>query len=486
MLLPRRLAAPLIAIASLLLGAGGAFGVIGFSESAQTPSPARGLLPNGRQLTPQGAQVVLGNLPTGGAVTADGRFLWTVSAGFGSNDVRIVDTIRRRVIQVLPVPGASGGIALDSRHRLAYVSGVTNSRWQPSKKALPGAEGNVILVYQWSASSGLASPLPVIQVRPPPDAPTVQTFPPAPAGTRSSWPQKLAVSPDGTRLLVPLNLADNAAIIDLGHPDRVRYVPTGSYPFAAAILPGGRIGVVTNEAAGTLSIIDLESAAKLADIAGGPPLSHPQSVVIDRAGKTAYVAVSGEDQVVVVNLSERRVERTISVGRSAGLGTMPVALALGPLEGRLFVAESGADEISVIRLPSRGTRPSDNWKLIGRIPVADQPQAVVTVAAKGDRPAQLIWIAAKGLGVGPNLLGPNPLLASDPIYWAFQKDPPTVDVFEGVEYVPALVTGRAGLMKLPSDARIRELAPAASRQLRPVGARPAPANTFSEVTATPS
>src|SRR5665811_419572 len=50
------------------------------------PDPATGFLLNGRQLTPQGVQVGLGNFPTGGAVTADGRFLWTVSAGQGSND----------------------------------------------------------------------------------------------------------------------------------------------------------------------------------------------------------------------------------------------------------------------------------------------------------------------------------------------------------------------------------------------------------------
>ena len=93
--------------------------------SARRPSPATGLLPNGRQLAPAGTRVTLGNLPTGGALTADGRFLWTVSAGIGNNDVRIVDTAQHRVCQILPVPGASGGIALDSVHRLAYVSGLS-------------------------------------------------------------------------------------------------------------------------------------------------------------------------------------------------------------------------------------------------------------------------------------------------------------------------------------------------------------------------
>ena len=179
-----------------------------------------------------------------------------------------------------------------------------------------------------------------------------------PPPSTNAWPQKLAVSPDGRRLLVPLNLAGSADVIDLKHHDQVRNVVTGSYPFGAAILPDGRTGLVSNEAAGTLSVVDLVKGVKLRDIQVGPPLSHPQGIVVDRAGRRAYVALSALDEVVVVDLRRRRVERTISVGRSAGLGTMPVALALSPDGARLFVAESGADEIAVIRLPSPKTRPA--------------------------------------------------------------------------------------------------------------------------------
>ena len=82
----------------LIVTLGGVFA--GLAQAApNAPDPATGFLLNGRQLTPQGAQVRLGNFPTGGSVTADGRFLWTVSAGQGANDVRIVDTTRRRVVQ---------------------------------------------------------------------------------------------------------------------------------------------------------------------------------------------------------------------------------------------------------------------------------------------------------------------------------------------------------------------------------------------------
>ena len=455
-----------------------------FSGSAQatanTPDPATGLLLNGRQLTPQGAQVALGNFPTGGAVTADGRFLWTVSAGFGSNDMRIVDTARHRVCQIIPLPGASGGIALDSRHRRAYVSAISVSRWWPTQAGLPGAAGNFVLVYGWNAASGRAWFLRAIPVPPQPGAPPVQVFPVPPKGSTNAWPQKLAVSPDGSRLLVPLNLADSADVIDLNHHDRVWNVPTGSYPFGAAILPGGRIGLVSNEASGTLSVVDMQRGVKLRDITVGPPLSHPQGIVVDRAGARAYVALSALDEVVVVDLRHWRVERTISVGRSAGLGTMPVALALSPDDARLFVAESGADEIAVIRLPSRQTRHALKWTLVGRIPTAEDPQAVVTVAAQSGRAARLMYVAARGVGVGSNPTGPVPTDPFDPIFWAFNWNAPTTDVFSfstGVTYLPAMVDGRAGLLSLPSDEKVRRLSPAATRQIHPRDAQVAPAGT---------
>jgi DNA-binding beta-propeller fold protein YncE len=457
------------------------------SGASRAPSPATGLLINGRQLTPSGTQVALGNFPTGGAVTADGRFLWTVSAGFGSNDIRIVDTSRHRVSQTIPLPGASGGIALDSPHRLAYVSGLPTSRWQPSENTLAGAEGNDILVYSWTAKSGQARLLRVIPVPPPPGAPVVQQFPPIPQGSNkpgstNSWPQKLAVSPDGSQLLVPLNLADSAAVVNLNNSDEVRYVPmgSGSYPFGAAVLPDGRTGLVSNEASGTLSVVDLQSGVKIKDITVGPPLSHPQGIVVDRAGARAYVALSALDEVVVVDLSQWTVERTISVGCSAGLGTMPVALALSPQDDRLFVAESGADVIAVIRLPSRLTRPALNWTTVGAIPTADDPQVVAIAAAQGKQPARLMYVTARAVGVGPNLTGPDPKLNSDPIFWAFNPAAPTEDLLgkgSGVTYLPAMVDGRAGLMSLPSDTQVKQQTPAALRQKQPVGAQKAPANT---------
>lgn len=452
----------------------------GGSTANQVPSPQSRLRPSGRQLTPAGDLVELGTLPMGGAITDDGRYLWTVSSGIPSNDVRIVDTTTHKVCQIINLPGASGGIALDSAHKRAYVSGLVNSRWQPDRSSLPGANGDVVHVIGWEKSCGKARELRTIPVPPQPNAPTAQSWP-APRGgltaTSLAWPQKLAVSRDGARLLVSLNLANSAAIVDVNNGDQVRYVLTGSYPYGAAIVPGDRIGLVSNEAAGTVSVIDMRAGTKLTDITVGPPLSHPAGITVDKAGRRAYVALSASDQVVVVDITKRKVERTIWVGRPAGLGTMPTAVALSPSGTRLFATESGADELAVIALPGNDTSADQQWTVIGRIPTASQPQAVATSPATSTRAAQLLYVSAEGLGIGANTNGPNPTLATDPIFWAFSPNAPTTDVFGGVGYTAKMVTGQAGIMDLPTDSQVRKLTPAASQQLTPTNAQVAPANT---------
>lgn len=443
------------------------------------PSPVTGLQPSGRLLTPAGELVALGNLPMGGAVTDDGRYLWTVSSGFPTNDVRIVDLATGVVCIVLDVPGASGGIALDSAHHLAYVSGLPNSRWQPAKNTMPGALGDVVHVFTWTNDCSQTHAVRTISIPLPAQPPLAQAFPPPRAGlttSPSNWPMKLSVTSGGQRLLVALNLTDAAAVIDLRN-DTVHMVPIGGYPFGAATVPGSDLGLVSNEASGTVSVIDLATGTKIKDITVGPPLSHPQGIAVNRAGTRAYVALSASDQVVVLNLTELKVARTIWVGRAAGLGTKPTAVALSPNEQRLFVAESGADELAVIALPGSTTPDDALWQLVGRIPTAAQPQAVATTTAHNGQPEKLIYVSAEGMGIGPNPSGPNPVLASDPIFWAFSPNAPTNNVFGGVQYTAKMVRGEAGILTLPDDDEVRAHTPVAAQQLVPTNAQLAPPGT---------
>jgi DNA-binding beta-propeller fold protein YncE len=438
--------------AAVVVTAGTALATAGAAGDGGLIGPNLGITANGRHLQPAGTLVGVGNFPTGGAVTPDGRFYWTVSTGRGRNDIRIVSVEGKKVVQVVPVPGASGGIVMDPRAPLAYVSGVADSdagHADQQQPMLPGRQGDVVAVFGYDRSTGRAAFRRLIAVPPPQGTPPPQTFPPT-ATTAVSWPDRLAITPDGGRLLVPLNLADAAAIVDTA-TGGVRYVQTGSYPYGAAITPDGRTGLVSNEAAGTVSLIDLGSGTKVGDVPLGH-LSHPEAITVDRGGARAYVAVANSDQVAVIDVASRTVVRTFSTARRDGDGTTPTAVELTPDGSQLLVAESGADELAVFR--------TADGSLAGRIPTAAYPTDVqVTPDGK-----TLLWLASKGLGTGSNQKGPNPFETTDANANSFQ-------------YLPLFTFGSAGLTRLPTVKQLSSLTATADAQVRPSNAESPPAGT---------
>jgi DNA-binding beta-propeller fold protein YncE len=413
--------------------------------------PDTGITGNGRLHTfdPSLKLVAVGNFPTGGAVTPDGRYYLTVSTGRGGNDIRIVDLANDKVQQVIPIPGGSGGIAMSPTQPLAFVSGVADSSHADEQQpGLPGRGGDVVEVFSYDRH-GNASFVKLLPVPAPPGTAPAQDFPPS--SKVVAWPDRLAVSPDGSKLLVPLNLADAAAVVDTT-TGATSYVRTGSYPYGAAITPDGRSGLVTNEAAGTVSFVDLATATKTGDVALGH-LTHPEGITIDAEGRRAYVAVANDDRVAVIDLGTRTLAGSWSTARSEGAGTSPTALALAPDGSRLYVAESSADELAVFD--------TADGSLVGRIPTAAYPTDVrVTPNGK-----TLVWLTGKGLGSGPNPNGPNPFVTND-------------DNSNSFQYLPLFTFGDVGVQKVPNNANeLARLTAAADAQIVPANAEAPPADT---------
>src|SRR4029079_2067854 len=101
-------------IAGLVVAALATGGAVGYAVTGNgVIGPAKHETGNGRVLHPAGRVTKVGNFPTGGALTRNGRFYWSVSTGRGFNDIRIVDVVKHRVVQTVPIPGASGGIVMD-------------------------------------------------------------------------------------------------------------------------------------------------------------------------------------------------------------------------------------------------------------------------------------------------------------------------------------------------------------------------------------
>src|SRR3954466_190642 len=120
--------------------------------------PSLGITANGRHLNPVGKLTQVGNFPTGSALTRDGRFLWVVDSGHGSNDVRVVDMAKSAVVQTLPLPGAYEGIAFSPDGKRAYVSG-TRKGGSPTEGPTKGDEGDVIHVFSLDTASGTGTEL---------------------------------------------------------------------------------------------------------------------------------------------------------------------------------------------------------------------------------------------------------------------------------------------------------------------------------------
>jgi DNA-binding beta-propeller fold protein YncE len=539
--LKRRIGLALVILA--VLAAGVVVAQVSDPKKQGRTSVSKLQLGSGRDLNPAGKMTKLGNYPAGGALTKNGRFLWTLSAGRGKNDIRIVrvDTgvrcrkgrrgkrCRRRnarrigrVVQRIPMPGVTGGIAMAPDGRTAYVSGSPDpsTDYDQSPDGTPGKEGDVIHVFRYSARTGKTKRDGVIPVPAPDDTPPPQDFPP----TRTdlvSWPRDLAVSPDGKTLLAALNLAHSAAIIDTESRE-VRYVKTGRYAYGAAITRDGKKGLVSNEADGTVSVIDLESASEDKEITVGPHLSHPEGMAADPKADRVYVAVTHQDLVRVIDTKTMEVERSLSVERPQGLGTAPVAVSVTADGSRLIVSDSGEDAVAVFALPGapkarssrlaaradavlqhegrrnveqaeiereeaaeiygeeaeeeveaeKAARPvlrrPKDWSLIGRVPTASYP----TWAGATPRRKWLVWVTAEGAGSGPNSLREGESVPRDT--GSSTGGAPESFWFK---YLPSYTFGRSGILRFPTDARLRKLTPRASRQIRPANGQKPPAGT---------
>jgi YVTN family beta-propeller protein len=408
--------------------------------------PSLHLLNNGRHLTPYGRLVNVGNVPTGGALTPDGRFYWTVSAGSGFNDIRIVSVKSAKVVQTIPLPGASGGVVIDRKGKRAYVSGLANStNLETSRPTLPGGQGDVIHVFSLKRS-GQAKEIGQLAVPAPANAEPPNDFP-LPSTKKIGYPEYLDVSPNGRTLVVPLNLANFAAIVDV-KTKKVRYAKVGRYPYGAAVLPDGRRALVSNETTGTVSVISLATARVIKTIKTGGHLSHPEALAAPK-GRRAYVTVTNKDQVRVIDTKRLKVIKTIGVGTKAGIGTNPNALAV---HGRnLLVTEGGADTISVID--------TKKLKVRGRIPTGRYPTDV-RVSKKGT----LVWLSAKGLGTGPNPNGPDP----------FHSLTLNQTGSENLQFLPHITDGDVGIGRFPSSKKLRKLTRASDKQLKPANLPKAP------------
>ena len=230
-------------------------------------------------------------------------------------------------------------------------------------------------------------------------------MPPANAPRRKEEiPAGLALSPDGRRLYVALNLSNRLGEFDALSGKLLRAFNVGVAPYDVVIVgpkayvsnwggrrpkpgeltgPAGRgtevkvdpVRHIANE--GSVSVIDLRSEKIVAEIIVG---LHSSALALHPRGRHVVCANAASDNISVIDTRTDKVIETIWAKQSPAdlFGASPNALCFSRNGDRLYVANGTQNAIGVIDFNP------GNSKLLGLIPVGWFPGAIA-FDAKRDR-----------------------------------------------------------------------------------------------------
>jgi YVTN family beta-propeller protein len=232
--------------------------------------------------------------------------------------------------------------------------------------------------------------------------------------TKSINPGGVAVSEDGKRAYVALNVVNTLGVIDLtASPAKlVAQIPVGNAPNSVVI--HGKYAYVSNEGGrpatsedftnysdgtpivvdrkdafaitGTVSVVDLSAGKEVKTVKVG---LHPAGMTV--SGSHLYVANAYSDSLSVIDLNTDEIVRTIdlSVPIAGGFfGSGPNSVAVTD-DGQAYVTLGQANAVAVINLQGRDAHP-----VIGYIPTGYFPTSIAYDKAQ----KQVAVADDKGLG----------------------------------------------------------------------------------------
>ena len=140
-----------------------------------------------------------------------------------------------------------------------------------------------------------------------------------PPEERYASPLEVLLSPDGTRLYVLCQGADEVRVLDAATGRVLRTISVGHLPRGFSFSPDGARLFVVNSWDDTVTVIDTQSGRVKATWAAG---FEPSSVVEDRPGKLLYVADRIGNNVTVLDAATGEEKTTLAAGRGASYLTM--------------------------------------------------------------------------------------------------------------------------------------------------------------------
>jgi len=376
------------------------------TEPVGEVGPQRYVTPIHQILTPAGIQVDLpGMRPQAVALSPDGRLLATSGK---TQELIVIDPQIGGIKQRVTLPSAESRVPNDaSSHilkpdesgQLSYTGLIFSP--DGSRIYLSNVNGD-IKVFNVSPE-GRVSGLSSIGL-PAANAPW----------RKEEIPAGLALSHDGRRLYVVLNLSNRLAEIDTNTGEILRSWPAGVAPYGVVLaggkayvsnwggrLPGDdsltgpagqgmrvRVDPVRHIASeGSVSVIPLDRDAPVRQLMVG---LHSSAIACSPNGRHVVVANAGSDTLSVIDTRTDEVVETIWAKSSPAdlFGASPNALAFNPSGDTLYVANGTQNAIAVFRFRSGESR------LVGLIPVGWFPGAVAYDATR----RQLVVANIKGVG----------------------------------------------------------------------------------------
>jgi hypothetical protein len=413
---------------------------------AQDPAPIT-QLPNGKLLTEvPGHPRQINNLPTGVALSPDGRFAVFLHSGYGSyssGEKQSLSVLHLATDELgdFPDDRLAGkarqtyflGLAfsLDGKHLFASMASLTDPLGKEK-----GSTGNGIAVYAFE--DGRVTPERFIPLPPRTNIPGGKIR--RPEFNDVTYPAGLSIgnSAGEERLLVAGNNSDEAILLRTNDGKVVyrfdlstfKHIPA-SLPYTTVMSSDGQRGFVSLWNASAVAELDLLSGRlrrlipvrkPRSPLAGG---SHPTALLLSRDNSRLFVALTERDEIAVVDTSTGKPLAYLSTklpGQQSG-GSDPEGLALSPDQKTLFSVNAISDSVGVFDLANLS--PGHSLEATGFIPTEWYP-TVVAATAK-----DLLIGSAKGRGSGPN---PEPIGKTN-------------DGRPRYRYTPALING--SLARIP-------------------------------------
>ena len=356
----KRLSIPVLAV-TLLSSVAAAFYTVRIIKSPESigwnEDKSRFTLPNQWRVTPVGNRVELpGDMPAKIAFIPGTHLAAINTCGFHDHSLTVFDLDSHKAVASEVRPSLwTGLVAADN---LLYVS--SGGTTQPEKPS----------IRRFLFSSGkLAEIDPYI--------------------LRDVTPKSRYVSGmvRGKFGLYVLNVQSNQIFLLDNEGNVKRSAATDYRPYAAALSPDGSTIAVSEWGSQSVALLDSADLHLLSRIATRP---HPTDLVYHPDGRL-FIAEAGSNSVLVVKPGNDVERITVSFDKIQPVGPTPVALALAPDGGRLYVALAGENAVAVLDANQSRT------KLIGHIPTERYPTAIA-VTPDG---SSLMIATAKGF-YGPN------------------------------------------------------------------------------------